>query len=269
MKKITLPEKITIDDLKNNRYRVVIEPFYPGFGVTVGNSLRRVFLSSLTGAAVTAFKIEGAKHEFDSVDFVKEDLVEIMLNLKKLRLKCFSEEPVKLTLEAKGEKEVRAADIKKNAAVEIINKDLLIATLTDKKAKLDMEITVEKGIGYLTVEQRNEKGKLEIGNIAIDSSFSPVLNVGYNMENVRVGEMTNYERLTMDILTDGTIDAAEAIQQAALLLREQFDFFSQTVKAEEMDKSTEDVEETAEDKPEEKKKSAKKVNEEKKSKKAK
>ena len=97
MKKITLPEKITVSDLKDNRYRVVIEPFYPGFGVTVGNSLRRALLSSLTGAAVTAFKIEGAKHEFDSVDFVKEDLVEIMLNLKKLRLKCFSEEPVKLS----------------------------------------------------------------------------------------------------------------------------------------------------------------------------
>ncbi len=224
MRQITLPEKISVSDLKDNRYQVVIEPFYPGFGITVGNSLRRVLLSSLEGSAVTSFKIEGAKHEFDSVDFVKEDLVEIMLNLKKLRLKCFSAEPVKLTIDVKGEKEVMAKDIKANADVEIINTDLIIATLTDKRAKLVMEITVEKGLGYLTVDQRSERGKLEIGNIAIDSSFSPVLNVGYNIENVRVGEMTNYERLIMDILTDGTVDALAAISRAAMILRDQFAF---------------------------------------------
>lgn len=233
MRQITLPEKISVTELKDHHYQVILEPFYPGFGITVGNSLRRVLLSSLEGAAVTSFKIEGAKHEFDSVDFVKEDLVEIMLNLKKLRLKCYSTEPVKLSLEVKGEKEVTAADIKKNSAVEIINTDLVIATLTDKHAKLSMEITVEKGIGYMAVDQRGEKEKLEIGNMAIDASFSPVLNVGYNIENVRVGEMTNYERLTMDVLTDGTIDAQSAISKAAQLLRDQFNFFVQeTVVAE-------------------------------------
>lgn len=222
MTKITLPDKVSIKDKKDNRYEVVIEPFYPGFGVTLGNSIRRVLLSSLEGAAVTSFKIEGAQHEFDSLDFVKEDLVEIMLNLKKLRVKSHSDEPVKLSLETKGEKEVVAGDISKNSDVEIINKDLVIATLTDKKAKFNMELTVEKGIGYETVEMRDEKEKLEIGTMAIDSSFSPVLNVGYDIENVRVGEMTNYERLTMDILTDGTIDAETAINRAAQILEAHF-----------------------------------------------
>jgi len=240
MTNITLPDKISIKDKKNNRYEVVIEPFYPGFGITLSNTLRRVLLSSLEGAAVTSFKIEGAQHEFDSVDFVKEDLVEIMLNLKKLRLKLHSDEPVKLTLETKGEKEVTAADITKNADVEIVNNDLVIATLTDKKAKFEMELVVERGIGYETVEMRDEKEKLEIGNMAIDASFSPILNVGYDIENVRVGEMTNYEKLTMDILTDGTIDAESAISRAARVLEEHFTLLiKDDVKEEKKEKKSE------------------------------
>jgi len=225
MQQITLPDKIDIKDLKDNRYQIVIGPFYPGFGVTVGNSLRRVLLSSLSGAAVTAFKVEGAQHEFDSVDGIKEDLVEIMLNLKQLRVKCFSDEPVKLNIEVKGEKVVTANDIKKNSDVEVINKDLVIANLTEKNAKLNMEITVEKGRGYVTVDQKEENAKLEIGNIAIDASFSPVLNIGYKIENVRVGEMTNYEKLSMDMLTDGTVDAQEAISRAADILKDHFAVF--------------------------------------------
>jgi len=220
---------------------VVIEPFFPGFGVTVGNSLRRVLLSSLEGAAVTSFKVEGAQHEFDSIDGVKEDLVEIMLNLKQLRLKSFSEEPVKLTIDVKGEKIVTAADIKKNADVEIMNPDLVIATITDKNTKFAMEITVERGRGYVTVEQRDENEKLEIGTVAIDSSFSPVLNVGYKMDNVRVDEMTNYERLTLDILTDGTIDAKTAISRAAKILEDHFAIFIQDEKEEKPKKATKKV----------------------------
>lgn len=250
MIQITLPDKIDIKDLKDNHYQVVIEPFFPGFGVTVANSLRRVLLSSLEGAAVTSFKVEGAQHEFDSVEGVKEDLVEIMLNLKQLRLKSFSDEPVKLVIEVKGEKIVTAADIKKNAEVEIMNPDLVIATITDKNTKLGMEITVEKGRGYVTVEQRDESKKLEISNVAIDSSFSPVLNVGYNIDNVRVGEMTNYERVTMDLVTDGTIDAAQAISRAAKILEDHFGLFIKN-------KSTEEVEATPEEKP---KKASKKSN---------
>ncbi len=224
MNKISLPEKISVIDQKNNHYQVIIEPCSPGYGVTIGNALRRVMLSSLPGAAVTSFKIEGVQHEFDTVNHVKEDLVEIMLNLKKLRLKLFSDEPVILNIEAKGEKVVTAKDIKKDSNVEIMNEDLLIATMTDKQAKLNMEITVERGLGYVAVEQRDEKVKLPIGSIAIDSNFSPALNVGFNIEFVRVGEMTNYEKLIMDILTDGTIDARGAVSQASIILRDNFSF---------------------------------------------
>ncbi len=250
MSLITLPEKIEIKDQGDNRYQAIIGPCYPGFGVTLGNSLRRVLLSSLPGAAVTAFKIEGAQHEFDSVDHVKEDLVEIMLNLKKLRLKLFGDEPVVLNIEAKGEKVVTAADIKKNSAVEIMNKDLVIANLTDKNAKFNVEITVDRGIGYVTVEQRGDKAKLPIGTVAIDSSFSPVLNVGFDIVNVRVGEMTNYEQLTMDILTDGTVDGTQAIVQGAGILAEHFQFLAnnevETAEAED-DEEYEAVEEAEEE----------------------
>jgi len=227
--------------------------FFPGFGVTVANSLRRVLLSSLEGAAVTSFKVEGAQHEFDSVEGVKEDLVEIMLNLKQLRLKSFSDEPVKLIIEVKGEKVVTASDIKKNADVEIMNSDLVIATITDKSTKLGMEITVENGRGYVTVEQRDESKKLEISNVAIDSSFSPVLNVGYKIDNVRVGEMTNYERVTMDLVTDGTIDATEAISKAAKILEDHFGLFIKN--------KSEEVEAEPEEKP---KKASKKASKDKK-----
>jgi len=222
MTKITLPDKISVKDLKENKYQVVVEPLYPGFGVNLGNTLRRVLLSSLPGAAVTSFKIEGAQHEFDSVTHVKEDLVEIMLNLKQLRLKVFSDEPVKLTLDTKGEKVVTAADISKNSDVEIINTDLVIANLTDKSAKFNMELTVAQGLGYVTVEQQGDQEKLEIGNIAIDANYSPILNVGYKVINVRVGKMTNYEQLSMEVLTDGTTDAGSAISQAATILRDHF-----------------------------------------------
>lgn len=222
MTKINLPENIEVKPLKGNHYQVTIEPCHPGYAVILGNTLRRVLLSSLTGAAVTSFKVEGAQHEFDSVEHIKEDLVEIMLNLKQLRVRLHSDEPVKLKLSAKGEKEVTAGDISKNSAVDVLNKDLVIATLTDKQAKLEMEITVENGIGYVTVEQRETGVKPEIGHILVDSSYSPVLSVGYNIESVRVGEMTNFEKLTMDILTDGGIDGQEAVSQAATIIRDHF-----------------------------------------------
>ncbi|MBT4849507.1 DNA-directed RNA polymerase subunit alpha [Candidatus Parcubacteria bacterium] len=255
MTQITLPDKVSIKDLKDNRYKVVMEPFYPGYGVTVGNSLRRTMLSSLSGGAVTSFKIEGAQHEFDSIDFLKEDLVEIMLNLKRLRLKVHTDEPVKLTLSVKGQKVVTAADIDKNSDVEVINTDLEIANLTDKSAKFEMEITAERGLGYFTVEQRTDRDKLEIGHIAIDASFSPILNVGFDIENVRVGEMTNYEKLTIEILTDGTIDAKTAIGQASDILQKHFNFLGSDDKEEEV---KEVVEEEKEDKKEQEEKEDKK-----------
>ena len=222
---ISLPDKIKIKEKGDNRYEVVIEPFHPGFGSTVGNALRHALLSSLSGAAVTFFKIDGVQHEFDVIDGVKEDVVEIMLNLKQLRIKVFTDEPVKLSLAGKGEKVLTGADIDKNADVEVMNTDLVIATLTDKSSTLNMEITVERGSGYVTVEQR-EKERLEIGTIAVDSSFSPILNVGYNIEHVRVGKMTNYEKVIFDITSDGTIDAQTALSQASTILDNHFALWS-------------------------------------------
>ena len=229
LKEISLPQKVSIKDLKNNSFQAIIEPFYPGYGVTIGNSLRRVLLSSLEGAAVTSFKINNTQHEFDTIEGVKEDVVEIMLNLKGLRLKVFSEDPVKLKLEVKGEKVVKAKDIKKDAEVEIINKDLVIATITDKAVKFSMEIIVEQGLGYEATEQR-ENQKLEIGTVALDANFSPLLNVGYKIENVRVGKMTNYEKLILDIITDGSINAEEAINKAAFILKDQFNLLTKEEK---------------------------------------
>ena len=245
LKEISLPNKVSVKDLKDNHYEVIIEPFFPVYGNTIGNSLRRVLLSSLPGAAVTSFKLEGAQHEFDTIEGIKEDLVEIMLNLKALRVKSFSEEPIKLKLEVKGEKVITAKDITKNSDIEILNKDLVIATITDKSTKFDMEIVVEQGLGYEATEQREEQ-KLEIGTVAIDSSFSPVLNVGYKVENVRVGKMTNYEKLILDIITDGSIDAEEAINQASVILKDHFNLFVKEEKVEK--KSKKDKEEDKEEK---------------------
>lgn len=224
MLSITPPQNITHNKLSGNKYEVIIEPCYPGYGVTIGNSLRRALLASLDGAAIVGFKINGVNHEFSAIDNVKEDVVEIILNLKKIRIQIHEmpeEGDIKLTLKASGNKKVTAGDINKNANVEVINTDQLIATLTDAKAELDMEIFVRQGRGYETVEQR-EKEKLEIGTIAIDSLYSPVVNVGFTIESTRVGEMTNYEKLIMMVETDGSIDSEQAINDSTKLLVEQF-----------------------------------------------
>ena len=215
MENILLPSAIRIEAGHNpNEGILVVEPCFHGYGTTLGNALRRVLLSSLTGAAVTAVRIKGATHEFQAIDGVKEDVLEIILNLKGLRLKCHSDQPVKLTLKAKGEGVVTADDIDKNADVDIVNRDLKIATLTDAKATLEMEITVSRGRGYSPTEERHSEGA-ELGTIAIDSLFSPVRTVGYKVENTRVGEITNYDKLTMTIETDGTITPDEAVKSAA------------------------------------------------------
>jgi DNA-directed RNA polymerase subunit alpha len=189
--------------------------------MTLGNSLRRVILSSLGGAAVTAVKIDSVAHEFSTIDGVKEDVVEIILNLKKLRFRVYSDEPQFLVLTASGKGEVTAAQIKTTSDVEIVNSDQLIATLDNAKVKLGMEIKVEKGRGYLPVESR-EAEKLEVGMIAVDALYSPVQRVRYNVENTRVGQMTDLDRLVMEIETDGTITPHEAIRQAAEVLVEHF-----------------------------------------------
>lgn len=206
---------------KPNEMLLTIEPLHHGYGTTIGNSLRRVLLSSLPGAAVTAMKVKGAQHEFSALNGVKEDVLDIMLNLKKLRLKVHSEEPVILKLSVKKEGEVTAADIDANSDVEIINPDLVIATITDKSASFDMEITVSRGRGFLPTEER-EEAPTEIGVIAIDAMFSPVRTVGLKVENTRVGEITNYDKLLMTIATDGSITCQEAVEQATKILLNHF-----------------------------------------------
>src|SRR5689334_10384816 len=168
MEAIPLPNHSTIEDLGQNRYRLVLEPMYPGYGVTIGNAMRRVLLSSMPGAAVTAVKIKFVDHEFSTIPHVKEDVIQIILNLKQLRVKSFSSEPVKLSIKVKGEKVVTAADIKETDQVQVISKDLHIATLDNKNSELDMELIIEQGRGYLPVEAR-ENQKLEVGMIAIDA----------------------------------------------------------------------------------------------------
>ncbi|MEI6040231.1 MAG: DNA-directed RNA polymerase subunit alpha [Candidatus Berkelbacteria bacterium] len=221
----------------------IIEPLSPGYGVTIANSMRRVLLSSLEGAAITSVKIEGATHEFTTVPGVKEDVVEIILNLKTLRFKLHQDEPAVLKLEVKGPKTVTSADFQTNSSCEIVNKDVFLATL-DKTAKLSMEITVEKGRGYVPVERRAE-GKMPLGTIAVDSIFTPVKKVHYEVENTRVGGMTNFDKITLEIATDGSIDPEEALNKAAGVLVEHFGIiqqaFAPVAKTEKKAKKTEEI----------------------------
>ena len=226
MENILLPTTMRFEKGEHpNQGLLTVEPCYWGYGTTLGNALRRVLLSSLSGAAVTAVKIQGVKHEYQSIDNVKEDALEIILNLKTLRLKVFSDEPVKLRLQAKGKKTVKAEDIEPNADVEIVNPNLKIATLTDDKASLDMEITVGRGRGYVPTEER-KTDELDLGTIAIDALYSPVRNVGYNVEETRVGDITNYDKLVMTIETDGTITAEDAVKESAKILINYFSLLS-------------------------------------------
>jgi len=185
MEPILLPSKTHfVRGERPNEGVLTLEPCAKGYGTTLGNAMRRILLSSLPGAAVTAVKIKGAEHEFSTVNHVKEDVLEMILNLKSLRMKLFSEEPIKISLKVKGEREVTAADFEKNAQVEIVNSDLHIATLTDKSASFEMEAWIGPGRGYRTTEER-AKEKLELGTIAVDALYSPVLNVSYKVEDAR------------------------------------------------------------------------------------
>jgi len=207
-----------------NRAIFEIENCYPGYGMTLGSAFRRVLLSSLPGAAVTVVKIKGAEHEFSTLPYVLEDVIEIILNLKQIRFKFYAQESAVLTLKAKGEKKVKASDIKLTSDAEIINKDAHIATLTDKKAELDMEIEIDSGLGYVPAEQRT-KGKLSIGSIAVDAIFCPIKKINYEIENMRVGNRTDFNKLRLDIETDGSISPEEAFQEAARILVEHFSIF--------------------------------------------
>lgn len=198
-----------------------IEGLFRGYGITIANSLRRVLLSSLPGAAITRFKIKGVGHEFTTIPGVVEDVIEIGLNLKKVRFAFYADEPQALSLKVKGEKKVSSKDIKGNAQVEVRSKDVHIATLSTKGAELDMEITVEKGLGYQPVEAQ-KVGRLPIGTVALDAVFSPVINVNFRIENMRVGERTDYNKVELTIETDGTISPSSALHKASSVLLDHF-----------------------------------------------
>lgn len=199
----------------------VIEPLHAGYGNTLGNSLRRVLLSSIKGAAIVAFRVEGATHEFTTLPGVKEDVVDIMLNLKNVRLKVHTDEPVELRLEKKGAGPVTAADIKTTADVDVVNPDQIIATIDDPKKSIVMDLVVETGRGYRTIEDSSIK-RLHSDMIALDAVFSPVLRVRYKVDGTRVGQETNLDKLLLTIDTNGAITPSEAFEEAAAILVNQY-----------------------------------------------
>lgn len=222
MQKIALPAPPKYIEIGKNVGKIEIDGCYPGYGTTLGNALRRVLLSSLPGTAAVSVKIKGASHEFSTIPGVLEDVIQIILNLKKVRFLSHSEEPVKLTLKEKGLKKITAAQIQCPADVEVITKDAPIATITDKKGELEMEIEVQRGLGYVPVEQQ-EREKKEIGLIAIDAIFTPIRRVNYTVENTRVGKRTDYDKIILEIETDGSLAPQEAFQKAVEIIIEQFD----------------------------------------------
>jgi DNA-directed RNA polymerase subunit alpha len=234
---ISLPLKPKVIKKEKDKAIFEIEALYPGYGVTIGNSLRRVLLSSLEGAAITQVKIKNVAHEFSTIPGVLEDVVTIILNLKKLNFKIFTEEPQKASLKVKGEKKVKGSDFKLPTQLELVNKNNHIATLTTKKSELEMEIQVEKGIGYIPKEVR-EKEKIAVGTIFLDAIFTPVRRVSFRVENMRVGKMTDFDRLFLEIKTDSTFTPEEAFFQASDILLKHFSLFSQSfeVKKEEKKK---------------------------------
>ncbi|MBI3384936.1 DNA-directed RNA polymerase subunit alpha, partial [Candidatus Gottesmanbacteria bacterium] len=206
--------KVKKDQEEKNYARFVIEPLDQGYGQTLGNSLRRILLTSLEGAAVTSVRIEGVKHQFSTLTGLKEDIVELVLNIKKLRLKIFEGESHALKLAVKGPKVITAKDIEAPAGVEIVNKDLYLGTLSEKSS-LNIEFTAEKGYGYSVADERKTN---TIGVITVDALFSPVVRVNYRVEATRVGRMTNLDKLILELWTDGTLDPEEALKAAAKIL---------------------------------------------------
>jgi DNA-directed RNA polymerase subunit alpha len=225
-KELILPQKLSVDEktLTENYAKFVAEPYERGYGHTIGNALRRVLLSSLEGAAVTAARIEGSQHEYQTISGVREDVMNILLNLKRLRVKLFSNGPETVYLTANKEGVVTAAQIQENANVEIVNPDLVIAHI-EAGGKLDMEIEISKGRGYVSAEELRAQTHWPAGFLPLDALFSPVLKVHYDVENARVGQVTDYDRLIVEIWTDGSLNPAEALIQSSKLLRESLNIF--------------------------------------------
>lgn len=225
--------KIERDAGARNYGRFIIGPLESGYGVTLGNALRRVLLSSLPGAAVTSVRISGVHHEFSAIPHVKEDTTALLLNLKQLRLKCEVDEPVRLHVEVRSEGPVIAGDLICPPEVQVVNPELLLLTADSSEVDLDLELVVQRGRGYSPAEER---GKLPLGEIPVDAIFSPVRKVNYTVTRARIGQQTNYDRLTLEIWTDGTITPEAALREAARLLIRHFTLIagSEALPAEEL-----------------------------------
>jgi DNA-directed RNA polymerase subunit alpha len=219
-KLIHTPGLVAVDDHSSTSSSFVIEPLQSGYGMTLGNSLRRVLLSSIAGAAITSFKIEGVTHEFTTVKGVKEDIVSIMLNLKLMRFRVYGEEPQALRIVKKGKGAVTGKDIQGNADVEVVNTDQHIATIDDDKTTLTIDLVVETGRGYRTIEESTVKKSSDY--VALDAIFSPVLRVRYKVEKTRVGQVTDLDRLSITVDTDGTITPRDAFEEGAAILVNQY-----------------------------------------------
>jgi DNA-directed RNA polymerase subunit alpha len=225
MFQITLPQTPKIKQLSDFQAIFEIDACFPGYGLTLGNAIRRVLLSSLPGSAITAFKIEGVPHEFTTIKFIEEDVIQIMLNLKKIRFKSYTDQPITGKIAVKGNKKVLAKDLKLPSDIEVINPDELIATLTSTKAEFIAEVLIERGVGYLTAEENKLRRQLASGMINIDSIFSPIKKINVRVEDMRVGERTDFNKLIFDITTDGSISPQEAFKEAAKILIKQFEVF--------------------------------------------
>lgn len=223
---IPSPFKPKVVSTEGNRAVIEIEGLYPGYGQTIGNSLRRVLLSSLKGAAITSVKIDGVGHEFSTAEGVLENMVDIILNLKQVRFLLHEDGPFTVTLSGSGEKELTSSDFKTPSQAEVVGKEVHIATLTSKKSNLRIEAVVESGRGYVPVEAHS-KEKVEVGTIALDAAFTPVRHVNYEVENMRVGDRTDYNKVRLHIETDGSLTPLQAFQSSAQILVEQFNALSE------------------------------------------
>jgi DNA-directed RNA polymerase subunit alpha len=211
--------KVTEENSKENTATIILEPLDNGFGHTIGNSLRRTMLTSLTGAAVTSVKISGVQHQFSTIPGVIEDVIQIILNLKKIRIKLYSDKPIHIKISKSGLGEVKGSDVDTLGNGEVVNPNAHIATITDAKAKFNVEMTVELGTGYISADERKMS---EIGVLPVDAIFSPVTAVNYTVDQTRVGRRTDFDKLTLEITTDGTITPLEAVKKAAQILSAQF-----------------------------------------------
>lgn len=246
--KIIMPSKPRVVEEVGNKGVYEIDGLYPGYGHTLGNSLRRIILSSIPGASITSIKIEGVSHEFQTIEGIKEDMIVLILNLKQVRFKMLSDEKQTVTLSVKGPKEVTASDIKTSGQVEVLNGDQHIASVTGK-VNLNIEMTIEKGLGFIPKEA-HQKEKVDIGTIAVDAIFTPIRRVSYEVENMRVGDKTNHNRLRMAIETDGTLSPREALSYSIETMIHQLkaivDFKEPEVEVQDEPKSKSEDSETAE-----------------------